>query len=157
MHAIVRSREIIVRQLITLIIINAPPSPPQELSSQSTSTTTNVSASIAPGVNIPIATKVSSTLVRRVPRLRGRCGGVVVSWRRDAVREVLSVGRTIVRSQIVSLLTIETTHHATLGWEPQRRDLGQTTKGDRKEDPVEARVPKYKTLVKRIIQNYEVS
>ncbi|MPC13950.1 hypothetical protein E2C01_006701 [Portunus trituberculatus] len=42
----------------------------QELSSQPASTTANVSPSFAPGVNIPIATKVRPTFVRRVRRLR---------------------------------------------------------------------------------------
>ncbi|MPC78260.1 hypothetical protein E2C01_072744 [Portunus trituberculatus] len=59
---------------ITLITPRPPPpSPPptrQQLSSQPASTTANVSPSIAPGVNIPMATKVSPTLLRRVPRLR---------------------------------------------------------------------------------------
>ncbi|MPC39259.1 hypothetical protein E2C01_032789 [Portunus trituberculatus] len=46
------------------------PSLQKELSNQPASTAETVSPSIAPSVNIPIITKVSLTLVRRVPRLR---------------------------------------------------------------------------------------
>ncbi|MPC35738.1 hypothetical protein E2C01_029172 [Portunus trituberculatus] len=74
-------------------INNSSSSTRQELSSQSASTTANVSPSIVPGVNIPIATKVNSTLVRRVPRLR--CATVSLGWPAARQTSLLSTGEAV--------------------------------------------------------------